>query len=61
MVALFVNLKTALDSMDRGVLMEVMKEREIKEGLAKRIGRLLRETRSRVREGWEKVSGRQGE
>lgn len=53
-VATFVDLKVAFDSVDREVLMESMKERGIREELRKRIEEVYRETKSRVRVG-EKV------
>lgn len=39
LVALFVDLKAAFDSVDREVLMEVMRERGLREGLVRRVGR----------------------
>lgn len=53
MVALFVDLKAAFDSVDRGVLIETMKERRIREGLVRRIEEVMGETKSRVRVGQE--------
>lgn len=50
-IAMFVDLKAAFDSVDRGVLIEAMRKRGIREGLIERIGEVLRETRSRVRVG----------
>ncbi|XP_024886911.1 golgin subfamily A member 6-like protein 1, partial [Temnothorax curvispinosus] len=52
-VALFVDLKAAFDSVDREVLMEALRERGVREGLVERIEEVLRETRSRVRAGKE--------
>ncbi|XP_071652705.1 uncharacterized protein [Temnothorax longispinosus] len=46
-VALFVNLKEAFDSVDREVLIEALRERRVREGLVEKIEKVLRETRSR--------------
>jgi len=46
---LFVDLKAAFDSVDRGVLIEAMWERGIREGLVSRVEEVMRETRNRVR------------
>lgn len=48
MVATFLDLKTAFDSVDRKVLFEVMRERE---GLRSRVEEIYGETRSKVRVG----------
>ncbi|XP_046142799.1 uncharacterized protein LOC123988066 [Osmia bicornis bicornis] len=48
-IAFFIDLRAAFDSVDRGVLMEALRERGVREGLRKRVKELLRETRSRVR------------
>lgn len=53
LVALFVDLKAAIDSLDRGVLLQAMRGRGVREGLVERVGEILRETRSRVRVGGE--------
>lgn len=53
LVALFVDLKAAFDSVDREILMRMMKGRGITDGITKRVVKLLRETRSRVRVGRE--------
>lgn len=50
-VAMFMNLKAAFDSVDRGVFVETMKQKGIREGLVERVEEVLRETRSRVRVG----------
>lgn len=55
LIALFVDLRAAFDSMDREVLVEAMKERGIREGFIERVIELLQETRSRV-----KVEGERG-
>lgn len=56
MTAVFVDLKAAFDSVDRGVLVGAMRERGVREGLIKRVEEMLSETRSRVRvrEKWGK-------
>jgi len=51
LTAMFVNFKAAFDSIDRGVLLEAMRERGIKRGLIKRVEEILREMKSRVRVG----------
>jgi len=50
-VALFVNLKAAFDSVDRGIMYKAMRERGIRDGLIERIREVLRETKSRVKVG----------
>jgi len=52
-VALFVDLKAAFDSVDREVLIVALRGRGISEGLVERIEEVLRETKSRVRVGKE--------
>jgi len=52
MVALFVDLK-AFDSVDRRVLVNVMRERGVRRGLVEKVKEMLKETRSRVRVGGE--------
>lgn len=49
LTAVFIDLKTAFDSVDRNVLIEVMRERGVREGLIRRIEEILRETKCRVR------------
>lgn len=65
MVALFVDLKAVFDSDRRGFLMEAIRERGIREGLTKRVGRLLRvgvgETRSKERDGRKFLNGKGNE
>ncbi|XP_046145769.1 uncharacterized protein LOC123989135 [Osmia bicornis bicornis] len=51
MVAFFIDLRAAFDSVDRGVLLEAMRKRGVREGLRKRVKEILKETRSRVRTG----------
>jgi len=46
---LFVDFKAAFDSVDRGVLVETMRERGIREGLVRRVEEMLRETKCRVK------------
>jgi len=53
-VATFVALKAAFDSVDREVLMEAMRGRGVREGLRSRIEEVYREKRSRVKVG-EKI------
>ncbi|XP_046145234.1 uncharacterized protein LOC123988602 [Osmia bicornis bicornis] len=48
-MACFIDLKAAFDSVDRGVLMEALRERGVRKGLRERIKEVLRETKSRVR------------
>jgi len=52
-VGLFVDLKAAFDSVDRGVLYQTMREKGIREGLIERVREILRETKSRVKVGEE--------
>lgn len=51
MVAIFVDLRAAFDSVDRGELIKAMRKRGVREGLTERIEELLRETKSGVRVG----------
>jgi len=51
LVALFVDLKAAFDSVDRGKLMETMRVRGVREGIVRRMEQVLRETKCRVRVG----------
>lgn len=51
MMALFIDLKAAFDSVDRRRLVSAMKERGVREGLVERVQEVLRETKSRVRIG----------
>ncbi|XP_077255453.1 uncharacterized protein LOC143893678 [Temnothorax americanus] len=53
LIACFVDLKAAFDSVDRGILIKAMRERGIREGLVRRTEEMLRETKSRVRGGNE--------
>lgn len=49
LVAIFVDLRAAFDSVDREILWKTMRERGIREGLVRRYKDILRETRSMVR------------
>ncbi|XP_011859447.1 PREDICTED: golgin subfamily A member 6-like protein 22, partial [Vollenhovia emeryi] len=53
LVATFVDLRAAFDSVDRGVLLREMRGREVREGLVERVEEVLRETKSRVKVGGE--------
>jgi len=52
----FVDLRAAFDSVDRGILLRALRERGVREGLVVRVAELIRETKSRVR-----VRGQMGE
>jgi len=41
MIALFIDLKAAFDSLDRGVLIGPMRERGVREGLVERVEEIL--------------------
>lgn len=56
LIALFVDLTAAFDTVSRKTVVEAMKERGVRKGLVERIEEVLRETRSRVRIG----GGRRG-
>lgn len=51
MIALFIDMKAAFDSVDREILMESMRRRRVREGLVERCEQVLMETVSRVRVG----------
>lgn len=53
-VVLFVDLRNVFDSVDRGVLIETMRKRGVREGLVERCEEVLRETKCRVRVAEEK-------
>lgn len=57
MVALFIDLRAAFDSVDRGVLIGMMKKKRIKEGLIRRVEEVLRKIMNRVRVGGELGKG----
>lgn len=42
-MVLFVDLKVAIDSLDRGVLLQAMRGRGVREGLVERVGEILRD------------------
>lgn len=48
-MVLFVDLRTMFDSVDRGVLIEAMRKRGVREGLVERCEEVLKETKYRVR------------
>lgn len=54
MIALFIDLKAAFDSINRRVFVGVMRQRGVREGLVDRVEEILRETkcRVRIREQW---------
>lgn len=45
LIACFVNLKAAFDSVDRGVLIKAMRGRGIRKGLVRRTEEILRKTK----------------
>lgn len=49
MVAMFIDLKAAFDSVDRGVQIKAIGERGVRGGLIRRIEEVIRETKCRVR------------
>lgn len=51
MVILFVDMKAAFDSVDRGKLIEAMRRRGVREGIVRRCMEILRETSCKVRVG----------
>ena len=57
LVALFIDMKAAFNSVDRGALLEEMRKRGVRDGLLERCGEVLKETMCRVRTGeeeWER-------
>lgn len=56
-MALFVELKSAFDSVNREVLLKTMRQRGIREGLVERVVKVMREMRSRVMVGGEVKEG----
>lgn len=44
-VAMFIDLKAAFDSIDRGVLVKAMEERGVRGGVIRRIEEMVRETK----------------
>lgn len=53
MVVLFVDLRAAFNSVDRGVLVKTMRRKGIRKGLMRSVEEIVRETRSRVKAGKE--------
>jgi len=53
MTVLFIDLKAAFDSVDKEVLIRVMIERGVRQGLVDKVKEVLRETKSKVRMGRE--------
>lgn len=49
LTVMFMDLKAAFDSMDRGMLLREMKGRRIRKGIVERVKEVMRETKSRVR------------
>lgn len=56
-MALFVELKSAFDSVNREVLLKTMRQRGIREGLVERVVKVMREMRSRAMVGGEVEEG----
>lgn len=56
-VALFVELKSAFDSVNREVLLKTMRQRGIREGLVERVVKVMKEMMSRVMVGGEVEEG----
>ena len=54
MVAFFIDLKAAFDSVERGKLIEAMRERKVRGSLIARCEDVLSETRNRIRIGEER-------
>lgn len=54
---MFVELKSAFDSVNREVLLKTMRQRGIREGLVERVVKVMREMRSRVMVGGEVEEG----
>lgn len=53
LVAMFVDLRAAFDSVDREVLIETMRETRVREGITRRVKQIIREMKSRVKIGGE--------
>ena len=49
MIAMFIDLKTAFDEVDRDEIDKVMKKKGVRDSLRLRIAEIFRETKSRVR------------
>lgn len=56
-VALFVELKSVFDSVNREVLLKTMRQRGIRKGLVEKVVKVMREMRSRVMVGGEVEEG----
>lgn len=54
---MFVELKSAFDSVNREVLLKTLRQRGIREGLVERVVKVMREMRSRVMVGGEVEEG----
>jgi len=55
MVAVFIDLRAAFDSVDRKILLRMMRRRGVREGIIERVWEILRETKGRVRVGEEGI------
>lgn len=51
MAVLFINIKTAFDSVDREILIKCIRKKRLREGLVVRCKEMLKETMSKVRVG----------
>lgn len=51
MVALFADIRAAFDSVERGILIGMIRKKGIRKGLIRRVEEVLRETRNRVKVG----------
>jgi len=49
LIVVFVDLKAAFDSVDRGELIKALRKGGVREGLMERVAEIIRETKSRVR------------
>lgn len=56
-VALFVELMSAFDSVNREVLLKTMRQRGIREGLIERVVKIMKEMKNRVMVGEEVEEG----
>lgn len=50
---MFVDLRAAFDSVDRGVLIETIREKRVREGITRRVKQIIKEIKSRVKIGGE--------
>lgn len=53
LIVLFIDLRAAFNSVDKGGLIGTMRKKGIREGLIRRVEKVLMETKSRVRVGGE--------